>query len=344
MKNNIVKVGVVGTGFGGFTHLPAFQMCPNAEVIALCGRNEEKVDSLSKRFKIQHTFNDYISMLDMDEIDLITIALPPFLQYEYVDLAIDAGKHILCEKPFTLNSAEAEKLNSKINKSDLVGAVGYQMRFQKARQTIKNILEGGDLGRIIHINLAYGYSTRLKDNIHWNWWSDKNLGGGVLNAMGSHQIDLLQWWFGDIKHVNGDLITCNETLFHPEIKREKQVTSDELVIGKLIFQNNIHASIVVSSVSIGWKTSSVEIYGTNGALFLEGEEKLSMIRKTTARHDLTQKEELLSVPWISGSIWRSAFYRQVNDLVNSILNKTMYKGATFDDGLKTRNIMDMLLK
>ena len=343
MSEKIVKVGIVGTGFGGFTHIPAFNMCPNAQVIAICGRDKDKTDSLAKKYNIKKTYYDYESMLGLDELDLISIALPPFLQYEHVDLAIDADKHVLCEKPFTLNSVETEKLIKKINKTDLVGAVGYQMRFQPARQTIKNILLGGDLGKIININMSYNYSSRLQDNIIWDWWSEKNMGGGVLNAMGSHQIDLLQWWFGDIIDSSGDLITLNKALFDDKTKIDKQVTSDELVIGKFELQNNLYASIVISSVAIGWKTSNIEIYGTNGALFLDGEEKLSMIRKTTAKHDLTKKEELLSIPWVSGSIWRAAFYRQIDELVDSIINDSNYCGALFEDGLKTRKVIDQFL-
>ena len=84
----------------------------------------------------------------------------------------------------------------------------------------------------------------------------------------------------------------------------------------------------------------MNIYGTKGALFLDGEEKLSMVRKTAAKHDISKKEELLSVPWISGSIWRAAFYRQINDFVNSICNQVNFTGSTFDDAVKNRNIMD----
>lgn len=343
MKKNKINIGIVGTGFGGFTHIPAFQFSDNCQVLALYGRNKTKTSNLAKKYDIKYSFDDYESMLKLDEIDLISIALPPFLQYKYVDLAIDYGKHILCEKPFTLNSSEAKKLNKKIKKTSLLGAVGYQMRFQPGRKVIKNILKGGDLGEIIHVNMSYDYSSRLNENLFWDWWSSKNSGGGVLNALGSHQIDLLRWWFGDPIKIDGDLDTFNKTLFDPESKLDKKVTSDELVFAKMKFDKNINISLSVSSVALGWKTTSLQIYGSNGALFLDGEENISLIRKSTAQHDLTQKEDLLSEPWISGSIWRAAFYRQVNALISSILNKSEYRGATFHDGLITREIMDKIL-
>ena len=337
-----VKVGIVGTGFGGFVHLPAFQMCENAELVAVCGRDEGKVNQLALKYNIQHRFNDYKSMLEMEEIDLVSIALPPFFQYEYVDLAIDAGKHVLCEKPFTLNFKQAIKLKEKIEKTNLVGAVGYQMRFQPGRQTIKNILVGGDLGKIIHVNMSYDYCSRLKDNLNWDWWSEKQMGGGVLNAMVSHQIDLLCWWFGEPEIINSNLSIYNDKGFDKATEENRKVTAEELVIANFQFKNSIKVSLSVSSVAIGWRTSSIQIYGNNGALFLDGEEKLTMVRKTTAKHDLTIREHLLSVPWISGSIWRAAFFRQAEALVNSLYAETPYNGATFDDGGNNQRILDQL--
>ena len=340
MGKEKVKIGVVGTGFGGFVHVPAFKMCENAKLVAICGRNKEKVDHLASKYDIQYKFTDYKSILEVDEIDLIALAMPPFLQYECVDLAIDAGKHVLCEKPFTLNSKQAEMLTNKTKESDLIGAVGYQMRFQPGRQAIKNIIIGGDLGEIIHVNMSYDYSSRLKHNLAWDWWSDKRLGGGVLNAMASHQIDLLCWWFSEPVSVDGQSFKYNDLLYDPSSKSNKQVSAEEFVLANLTFKDSIKVSISISSVAIGWKTSALQIYGNKGALFLDGEEKLTMFRKTTACHDLTQKEEFLSVPWISGSIWRAAFYRQITNLVNSIQKKTDYHGALFEDGLNTQKILD----
>ncbi len=342
MKKDKVKIGVVGTGFGGSVHLPAFQMCENAELIAICGRDHEKVDLLASKYDINHKCVDYESLLQIDEIDLVSIAVPPFLQYEYVNLAIEAGKHILCEKPFTLNFKQSEKLTNKIKKTNLIGAVGYQMRFQPGRQTIKNILAGKDLGEIIHVNMSYDYSSRLKNNLNWDWWSDKNLGGGVLNAMASHQIDLLRWWFSEPKIMSSNLSIYNDQLFDRENESNRKVTSEELVIANIQFKENINVSLSVSSVAIGWRTSTMQIYGNNGALFLDGEEKLTMVRETTAKHDLTNKENLLSVPWISGSIWRSAFFRQIQALVMSIYDDVPYNGATFKDGKNVQAILDLL--
>ena len=342
MKKDKVKVGVVGTGFGGSVHLPAFQMCENAELIAICGRDHGKVAQLASKYDINHKCVDYESLLQIDEIDLVSIAVPPFLQYEYVNLAIEAGKHILCEKPFTLNFKQSEKLAIKIKETNLIGAVGYQMRFQPGRQTIKNILSGKDLGEIIHVNMSYDYSSRLKNNLNWDWWSDKNLGGGVLNAMASHQIDLLRWWFSEPKIMSSNLSIYNDQLFDGENKSNRKVTSEELVIANFQFKEKINVSLSVSSVAIGWRTSTMQIYGNNGALFLDGEEKLTMVRETTAKHDLTNKENLLSVPWISGSIWRSAFFRQIQALVISIYDDVPYNGATFEDGKNVQAILDLL--
>ena len=120
-KKNI-NVAIIGTGFGAETHLPAFNECKNATVYSIFGRDEKKVSKLSKMYKTKKSFKHYKDLLSDKNIDLVSISLAPSLQFKYVNQALDAGKHILCEKPFTCNKDEAYFLYKKAKKLKLVNA------------------------------------------------------------------------------------------------------------------------------------------------------------------------------------------------------------------------------
>lgn len=339
-KKRKIRVGVLGLGFGELVHIPAFQMCPDAEIVAICGKTKEKADRIAQKHKIPFSTNDYNQIINDESIDLISIATPPYLHKEMILTALSSNKHILCEKPLAVDSEQARVILGALGEKKLLCAMGHQMRHQPGRKTIKNILEGGDLGRILHVNLAYDTSNRVNPGGTWNWWSDLSAGGGQLNAMGSHQIDLLRWWFGEVDSVSGITRTAFSKRLDSFTGKMKTVTSDDFCQFQMEFESGVVASVSLSSVAIGWRTSSIQVYGEKGALFLDGEEALTMVRNTSATHDITTKDPLLTIPWISGSIWRASFAHMVTEIISSIKEGHPYNGATFQDGLMNQEVID----
>ena len=177
----------------------------------------------------------------------------------------------MCEKPFTIKSSEAKSLVNLAKKKKIHSGVSYQMRFQPLRLKIKNILSKKTLGNISSVKISYDYSSRLYNLKKKTWKNDKQKGGGVINAMGSHQIDLLRWLFGEIKIIKGIKKNYNK------IKNNK---ADDVFSGYIEFKNGIICSISLSSIAIGWKTSFMDIYGDKASLHLEGERDLYLIKKT----------------------------------------------------------------
>jgi len=251
-------------------------------------------------------------------------------------------KHLLCEKSLGCNVQDAVQMYKAVEKAGVIHLVGHQMRFQLQKIAVKKILENGDLGRILHVTLDYSTSNRIDPGLPWNWWSDIKKGGGQLYTMGSHQIDLLRWWFGEVKWVNGELKTVTDQRRDLKSNKLRKVTSDEIASFQLGFENGVFASCVVSSVAIGWKGPSIQIYGEKGSLFLEGEQNLTMFRKTTTVHDLSIKDPLLMEGWVSGSEWRASFTRMADDFLHSIRDGRPVGGATFGDGLKTHRAMEAI--
>ena len=211
------------------------------------------------------------------------------------------------------------------------------MRFDPLRSTVKNYILNNELGEIYHVNLSYDFSSFFSLSNIKKWTNDINLGGGVLNSMGSHQLDLLVWWLGKIIGISFGQKIVKKNLNNRIIK----YSSDNITKCLINFQNGALANFSVSNASIGWKNSKIEIYGSKGALFINGEKEMTFQRSTGATHDFRFDNELLLDGWIGGSIWRAAFFRQIESLCLKIIDKkTSFNGSSFEEASYIRKIMD----
>tara|TARA_B100000886_G_scaffold205780_1_gene142138 strand:- start:16109 stop:17191 length:1083 start_codon:yes stop_codon:yes gene_type:complete len=345
-----IKICILGTGFASIAYLPALNTISQVKINSIYGRNYSVLKKLSKKYKIQNIYTDIKDLLDNCNDDLYCNVLPPKQQFDYSkEILRRKKKPILCEKPFTSSYNNAKKLGSLFLKNNVDCFVNYQMRFQPLRFKIKKILEKKQLGNILNVNLNYDFSSRLYSDFKYNWWSNKSLGGGVLNAMGSHQIDLLVWLFGKAEKVFG--VQNNYLKFRKTKKNKKlKVTSDDISKFVLFFKK-FNINISISSVSIGWKTSCMSIYGDKAALFLDGENNLRLMKKTKFDEqeypkviDYSKRDELFKHKWIDNSIWRASFFRQIKEIITYLKNnkKKKYRGANFKDAIYVRKIIQKI--
>ena len=331
-----IKVGIFGTGFGSLVSIPAVKSVKDFKLIGIYGRNKKKLNNISKKHQTS-VFSKSNELFN--KIEFAIIAMPPFLQYLFVKKAILSNINVLCEKPFTVNVKEAKKLfDLSKKKTNLFFGISYQMRFQPLREKIKLLIDKNKLGNILSVRLSYDYSSSLYNFNNKSWKNNTKFGGGVLNAMGSHQLDLLQWLFGDITRISG--IKSN-------YKKNKFNKTDDTFCGYIKFKNGLVCSIFLTSTGIGWKTSNMEIYGDKASLHLEGERKLYLIKKTNFKNQenskkiqIKFKENFFKKKWIDNSIWRSSYLRMLIQISNKMVRKKKYKGANFKDGVKIRKLLD----
>ena len=219
------------------------------------------------------------------------------------------------------------------------------MRYQPLRKKIKSIIKNKKLGKILNVHLSFDYSSRLYDDLNFNWWSSKKKGGGVLRALGSHQLDLLNWWFGKPKKVIALQSNFIKKRFNRKTKKKQKVDSDDIAQIILCFKD-FNCTISLSSVAIGWKNSVMQIYGSKASLFLKGENKLFLIKKTKKEKqekekeiDVSIKENFFKFKWVGRSIWKAALLRQINNIIDHKLNNAKYLGASFEDANNVNKII-----
>jgi predicted dehydrogenase len=194
----IYRVGIVGSGFGGRVHAPGFTLHPQFEPVAIASPNNAQ--KVATERKIPHAFASLDAMLDKmgSEIDVISIASPPFEHHRAVMTAIAAGKHVLCEKPIGIRLAEAEEMTAAAERAGVANAITFEYRYGSALQALKELIVNGHMPQLRLIeSTRFGTEMRLENaRPPSSWWYDKTKGGGLANAFMPHVIDLALWLGG----------------------------------------------------------------------------------------------------------------------------------------------------
>jgi predicted dehydrogenase len=183
------RIGISGAGFGVKAHLPALLAHPRFEVVALA--SPSTAQTIAAERKIPHAFTSAQAMIDGCELDAITIASPPYTHRDAVLAALDAGLHVMCEKPFALNVEEAEEMVAASRDAGTACGIAHEFRFVPQRQAIKELIVNGHLKPLREIEITH-LTTFLREDCterKRGWWFEREKGGGMANAVFCHIID-----------------------------------------------------------------------------------------------------------------------------------------------------------
>ena len=266
MTNRSIKVGVIGVGFGTTVQIPGFQS-EGVDVIAVCASRQERADRAAKEFGIRHAYDDYHILLRNPDIDAVSVVSPPFLHYEMSMAALEAGKHILCEKPFALDQKQAQEMSDKATESGLTAMITYEFRFAPARAYVKELLAQGYIGQLRNINMSlFTGPTATPQPRPMTWQAMSSQGGGFLGALGSHYIDCLRDWFGEIDSVVGATFTQDLARVDQQTGQSVTGDADDAFQFTVNFQNGGWGSMTASSSAPYGGGTKIEIYGSEGTL------------------------------------------------------------------------------
>lgn len=268
MTRDTLKVGVIGTGFGRTVQIPGFQEHPETEVVAVCSRRLERAQATAREVGLAHAFDDYRDLLALPELDIVSITTPPDLHHEMTLAALDAGVHVLCEKPMALTVAEAEEMTGAAHDAGLVGMIDHEFRFIPARARAKELIDDGYLGDLRSVTINW-ISDFMNDQRPWGWSSVKAKGHGALEAVGSHAFDLLLWWFGDITSC---LATGHTQLTErrlPDSSETRPVDIEDWLVTALKFENGGRGVVHINTVAWHNTGVAIELHGSAGTLVID---------------------------------------------------------------------------
>jgi predicted dehydrogenase len=261
----MIKIGIIGTGFGVTGQLASFKQLPKCEVVALCGKDPEKTAKLAKENNVKKSFSDYLELLKDKDIDLVTIATPDNLHKPMFLNALKFDKHIIVEKPAGINSQEIQEMLTTAKDFKKLVIVDHPLRFNPVVVKIRELIEAGYFGQVTNITINQYTNYGSDENNPHRWHDTKAGGGGQILLMGTHIIDLGRYIAGMPKVLQGNFMLHRnkENKVNPEGKL-LPVEVEEQITGNFLMEGNIIVNFFNTMYSFGYKNFELRIHGSRG--------------------------------------------------------------------------------
>jgi predicted dehydrogenase len=351
MKKERIGVGLVGTGFARSAQAPAFRACEGAELTAVCSGSFENAKRVAEEFQIPHACADYQELIARDEVSLVVISAPPYLHHPATIAALNAGKHVICEKPMAMNADEARAMAElAASRPAQLALIDHELRFNPTRRRMKELIDGGFVGAINHVTLTVATGFRHSAQRPWNWWAQKAAGGGLLGALGSHAIDQLRWLCGEVESVCADVATMVPA--RPDAAGQMRANeTDDYCAFLARFAprggRTAHATVLLSALYASGGKNQMTVAGERGTLILDGDETLLGSQGYNMPfEDFSLVDRAREAAVVPDNLWARSFYHFARETVAALQEgrTEIPHAATFADGLKCQQAMDAVLK
>jgi predicted dehydrogenase len=326
-----IRIGVIGLGIMGEQYARIYRAHPLAEVTAVCTRRRERLDEIGEKYGIQQRYTDYAEMLAQAPVDAVCVATPDFAHFEPVKAAIEAGKHVLCEKPFTTDLCEADELLSLVrSKPQIKLQVAFNHRWLSSYYHGFTRIRDGAIGRPLA-----GYA-RKNDTI---WVSTEMIDWAArstpIHFLGAHDIDLLRWFFAS-EPVEVHAYGVKDVL------AARGIDTYDLIQAQVKFASGSFATVesgwVYPNVFPTIVDSFVEVVGSGGHLHFD--RKRESIEMSTEKQFTYPKVFLASE--VFGKL-RGAFVECLSDFLDAVTSGTEPKVTAFD-GRQVTAVLDAVTR
>ena len=347
MPANKRRVGIVGIGFGTDVHAPGFQS-EGWEVAALCSRNRAKLQKAATAAGVADIHTDPLEMIGRDDLDAIAISTPPGAHHPLAMAALKAGKHVLCEKPFALDAKQAAQMRDLAASTGRTAMVAHEFRYTPQRAYIRDLLAEGYIGKfeICTIELFLDrYVSRAPRPLTWAGY--KAHGGGALGALGSHYVDALRFWFGEIATVSARLDTLRPDLADPATGRIVKSETDDAFAFTVTFRDGGMATMVASFSATPARGTRIVVMGDGGTFVAEqaGPNPTEDGIVIASRGGAPLQPLPTPARYLPGTDARDhrlmAFRMLVRDFTRGIDEGTS-PAPNFDDGLRCQEVLDAI--
>ncbi|MGH7530284.1 MAG: Gfo/Idh/MocA family protein [Gemmatimonadales bacterium] len=343
-----VRIGLIGAGFARRVQLPALAFVPGVRATAVASAHRANADAVAREFGLAHAYDDGTELARSPHVDLVIVSSTPDSHARYALAALEAGKHVLCEKPTALDAFDAARmLEAAERRPGQVAWIDHELRYEPNRRRARELIRSGAIGAVRHIELSLkpylrGDGRPQASAAPWTWWSDAARGGGILGAVGSHLIDLVRYWTGDeIVHVAGLVET-----FVPERPDSagamRPVTADDFASAVLRTAGGVVATITLSAVAHHGSGHLSQITGSEGTLLLTGETRTELGKAGGPLEDISARDDLWERT-TPNNMWARSFVRLLRDLARVIGGAAPeVEAATFRDGWQVQRVLDAI--
>ena len=304
-SNIILGVGIRGTGQVALQHIIAIQKNPNAQVVAICGRDLDKVKTIIKNFNLRAKgYVNYEDMLLDVNVDIVSECMPNYLHADEAILAFKAGKHLILEKPAGINREQTDKILQASKESGKLGVCSLVLRWHPLVCNIKKLLKQNAFGDVYFVQTDYWHGIK-KDFSSYSWIRKKEFAGGAMITGGCHAVDISRYLNGEITEV-----------FAYKNKNRDDFDYDTTYNATVKFENGSLGRISATLDGVAFPYQfNIDLLGKEGAI--RG-------NKFYSNKLIENQNDWCVLPCEtpdSGSVNHHPFSDEINNLINGILNE-----------------------
>jgi predicted dehydrogenase len=334
----MANIGIVGTGWGARVQVPTFREA-GLNVVAIAGHRPERTRQIASELEVP-PHDHWREVVASPDVDLVSIVTPPSEHREMALAALEAGKHVLLEKPTALNAGQAEELLAAAERHpERVTLIDHELRFlpswREARTRITR------LGAFRYAEVRYSSPARGLRKREWNWWSDADRGGGIWGAVGSHFVDAMRYFGVEFEEA---LATMHTTIAErPSSDGMRAVTADDFATVNLRTREGALAVLTFSAVSTGPdEPSMMTLYHEGGAMRFSGEKVLLSTGNRRFSAMAGETMELRAGNSHGGAFGTGTLYlgHALKAALDEGDREALAPAATFADGLMQQRVLD----
>ncbi len=267
------RVAVIGTGIMGKNAVQVWRCHPDVEVVAICSRTRDRLQKIARELNVANFYTDYRELLQKEKVDIVHINTPDSAHLDPSLAALEAGKHVLVEKPMTVDLREADQIVEAVERTGLKYQVSFNHRWLSVYHKVYEDIQQGKLGECL---LGYAKKNNpIKVPTEWLPWAGSTTPAWFLS---SHDIDLIRWWIGS----DGAEVFATGV---KNVLKEKGIDTYDAIQAQVRFQNGFFATFeacwIYSNVSPYTPDSYMQVIGTKGHVFMD--------RKAEAIEEATQE-------------------------------------------------------
>lgn len=350
--SKVISVGVVGTSWwADAMHLPALKDHPYGKVAAICGRKADNAHMMAERWQIPNVFTDYNAMIDSGLIDAIVISTPDDSHYPITIKALNAGLHVLCEKPLGMNYAQAREMADLADQKGVKHMVPFTYSFMPTTRYVKELVDTGYIGKPYNLNMRYYTGYARKGEYMWRF-DLRHVSSGDLANIGSHFLYIARWLYGEITSISASFGYMIEM---PTVDPDGQPyeRGEDVAIAAVKFASG--ALGVIHATSVCWEgtpfgqTHHMELHGSEGTIYTVNDWN-TIQRVSGARAGEGMPKELTIPDHIWGGVRRDTVHNTYRDVfrtenlmvrqfVTAIAENQPVK-PDFHDGARIQQIVD----
>ena len=310
MKNGRFGVGIAGLGMIAKTHAAAYALRPGVvELVGVCDADPGVAGRFTAEFG-GRAYRELAALIADPDIDVVDLILPHFLHRDAALAVLDAGKHLIIEKPLAPHYADAVAIYRRARQAGVHFMVAENTRYIAAYRAIEKVLREGEIGEVIHVRTQLRSNEKIHLSQPGNWRTRFDLGGGLVLDTGAHSFYLIAWLLGEF----ASLEARGEKLFN--LPNEIEDTAE--VTGEL--KSGAHFSCAFTSVSEIPHSERLELYGTKGGILMD-QAGVPVVKLFRGDHDFTG-QALDVAPgldaWHPGGWHYESVLAEVTDYVDSL--------------------------